>query len=86
MAVDPAECFVYLGCDNLNVYQFPLSASSENKKRATLTHKKKITSMTLTERYLVTGDAQGLMYIWELSQKECEVLPLKTFAIHEGKG
>jgi len=40
----------------------------------------------MTERYLVTGDAQGLLYVWDLNSKEQEVLPLKTFEIHKEKG
>jgi hypothetical protein len=79
MCVDAVETFVYLACENLNVYQYPLgyvaasgqksqTPSTENsvKKRATMSHKKKVTAMVLTKdgRFLVTGDAQGLMYIW----------------------
>jgi hypothetical protein len=73
MTVDSVESFVYLACENLNVYQYPLGLHSfavpaglETKKRATLSHKKRICSMCLTldGRFLITGDAAGLLYIW----------------------
>ena len=62
MAVDYLEQSVYLACDNLNVYQYPLSSpSSESttKHKKTLTHKKRVTAMTLSVdgRNLITGDA-----------------------------
>jgi len=71
MCVDTVETFVYLACENLNVYQYPLFDSAM-KKRATMSHKKRVTAMTLSKdgRYLVSGDAQGLMYIWQIITEE----------------
>jgi len=82
MKVDLAETHVYLACDNLNVYQVPIKEPNQKK---TLTHKKKITALTLSidGTRLITGDAQGLIYIWLLTTEE---LTLKTFELHKDKG
>jgi WD40 repeat protein len=74
MIVDHIEQYVYLACDNLNVYQYPTSSSASAdgsmaaKQKKTLTHKKRVTAMCLSVdgRHLVTGDSQGLIYIWTL--------------------
>jgi WD40 repeat protein len=93
MQVDPLEMFVYLACDNLNVYQFALSSPPDAamKHRKTLTHKKRVCAMCLSVdgRHLVTGDAQGLIYIWTLKEdtgSASQNLPLQTFEIHKDKG
>lgn len=82
MRVDLPESFLYLACDNLNVYQVPIREPNQKK---TLTHKKKITAMTLSTdgTRLITGDAHGLIYVWLLT---CEDLSLKTFTLHSDKG
>jgi len=91
MEVDPLEVFVYLACDNLNVYQFPISPAQDGsyKQRKTLTHKKRVTAMCLSKdgRFLVTGDAQGLIYVWSLhDDSQSSSLPLQTFEVHKDKG
>jgi WD40 repeat protein len=55
-----------------------------NQKK-TLTHKKKITALTLSNdgTRLISGDSQGLIYIWLLTTEE---LTLKTFELHKDKG
>jgi hypothetical protein len=61
MEVDPLEVNVYLACENMNVYQFPITPAADGsfKQRKTLTHKKRITAMCLSQdgRNLVCGDA-----------------------------
>lgn len=93
MEVDAIEMFVYLACDNLNVYQYSICASQDgtHKQRKTLTHKKRVTAMALSMdgRHLVTGDAQGLIYIWALieeSHGSSTSLPVQTFEVHKDKG
>jgi len=50
-----------------------------------LTHRKRITALTLSSdgTRLVSGDQGGLIYIWLL---ETEDLQLKTFELHKEKG
>ena len=50
-----------------------------------MTHKKRITAMTLSVdgQKLITGDAQGLIYVWTLASED---LPLRTFELHKDKG
>ena len=38
-------------------------------------------------RFLVTGDAQGLIYVWSLhDDSQSSSLPLQTFEVHKDKG
>lgn len=80
--VDVTETYVYLACDNLNVYQVPIKEPSQKK---TMTHKKRITALCLSSdgQRLVTGDQGGLIYIWNLTTDD---LQLKTFELHKDKG
>lgn len=57
----------------------------EPNQKKTLTHKKKITALTLSTdgTRLISGDAGGLIYVWLLSHED---LPLKTFELHRDKG
>lgn len=57
----------------------------EPTQKKTLTHKKKITAMTLSTdgTRLISGDAQGLIYVWLLSSED---MTLKTFELHKDKG
>jgi len=43
----------------------------EGKQKRTLQHRKKVTAMCLTFDgvYLVCGDSQGLIYVWNVSQE-----------------
>lgn len=82
MTVDPTETFVYLACDNLNIYQVPLR---EPNLKKTLTHKKKVTALALSTdgSRLVSGDSCGLIYVWHLATED---LQLRTFELHRDKG
>jgi hypothetical protein len=67
-----------------------------------MTHKKKVTSMTLSAdgRFLICGDAAGLMYVWTVSSlgggpsdtitdknnDNGPSLPLRTLELHAKKG
>jgi WD40 repeat protein len=61
-----------------------------------MSHKKKVTAMVLSKdgRYLISGDAQGLMYIWNIQTEEMNMkdsengpsLPLCTLELHKDKG
>jgi hypothetical protein len=67
-----------------------------------MTHKKKVTSMCLSAdgRFLITGDAAGLLYVWTISslgggpsdtvtnkdQDNGPTLPLRTLELHGKKG
>ena len=80
--LDMTEMHVYLACENLNVYQVPINDLSQKKA---LTHKRKITAMTLSNcvNKLVSGDVNGLIYVWQLTTED---LALKTFELHKNKG
>lgn len=80
LAVDPVESFVYLACDNLNIYIHQLRDSTQKK---VLTHKKKISSLCLTQDRLISGDVAGVIYIWSLASEDYH---LKTFDLHKEKG
>jgi len=82
MSVDLQESMIYIACDNLNVYQTSLRDTNQKK---TMTHKKRITAMTLTTdgQKLICGDAAGLIYTWNL---ESDDFHLKTFELHRDKG
>lgn len=80
LAIDIIESQVYLACDNQNVYAYSLETSqvtstaqgvttSSEKHKRTLQHRKKVTAMCLTfdNQYLVSGDSQGLIYIWNIA-------------------
>jgi hypothetical protein len=45
LQVDVTETYVYLACDNLNVYQ--VSIKEPNQKK-TMTHKKRITAVCIS--------------------------------------
>mmetsp|Transcript_7045 Transcript_7045/g.11859 ORF Transcript_7045/g.11859 Transcript_7045/m.11859 type:complete len:86 (+) Transcript_7045:883-1140(+) len=74
MVVDSPENSVFLACDNQNVYQYSLEAQSlqpeqnqaKSKQTRTFTHKKRVTALCLSVcgSYLVSGDLQGLIYVW----------------------
>ncbi len=82
MRVDLPETYLYLACDNLNIYQVPIKEPNQKK---TLTHRKRVTALTLSTdgTRLISGDAQGLIYVWLLSSED---IPLKTFELHKDKG
>ena len=90
MEVDQIESFVYLACDNLNVYQFLIGGTESVKQRKTLCHKKRVTAMCLSVdgRFLITGDSQGSIYKWTLKDdsQSSTSLPLETFDIHKDRG
>ena len=84
ITVDQLESSAFIACENLNVYQVPLtdqpidwqsiSQSGQqggplSTRKRTLTHKKRITAMTLSVdgNQLITGDAGGVIYIWNLA-------------------
>lgn len=50
-----------------------------------MTHKKKVTALTLSTdgTRLISGDACGLIYVWNLGTED---LDLKTFELHRDKG
>eukprot|EP00347_Sterkiella_histriomuscorum_P001718 403370949 len=75
MAVDNLESHVYLACENQNIYCYSLEISSsdqKSKQKKTLQHKKKVTAMCLTfdGQYLISGDQQGLIYIWNIGSQD----------------
>lgn len=76
LAIDVIETQVYLACDNQNVYAYSLelpTASAvqqpQERQKRTLQHRKKVTAMCMTfdSQYLVTGDSQGLIYVWNVA-------------------
>lgn len=83
------EALLFVILDNQNIYQLALEHEDENKKK-TLVHKKKVTDMTLTldNSYLVSGDANGLVYIWNLNQvdQQTQIPSVKLFELHKGQG
>lgn len=100
LEVDQTEQFVYLGCQNLNVYQVPLvevagvTAGGAEATRApskkTMTHKRRITAMCLSRdgQLLVSGDSEGLIYVWHIRDVGAGSGPprLQTFELHKDKG
>ena len=110
IVVDQIESSAFIACENFNVYQMPLQASqpdlqtasfsqqgtsmSNQAKKRTLLHKKRITAMTLSVdgKQLVTGDSGGTIYIWNLSVEGdnstgmYQPSLLKTLEIHSEYG
>ena len=58
---------------------------SEVSQKKTMTHKKRISAITLSHdgSKLITGDIQGVIYTWNLTSDE---LTLRTFELHKDKG
>jgi hypothetical protein len=51
-----------------------------------LIHKKKISAMALAQnKFLITGDVVGVIYIWNVMSAS-EEPTLKTFDLHKDKG
>ena len=71
MSVDSIESNIYLACDNQNIYHFVAESGGQEgqrtKHRRVMQHKKKISAMTLTDDFLVSGDIAGLLYTWTLA-------------------
>ncbi|CDW75055.1 wd domaincontaining protein [Stylonychia lemnae] len=73
--VDSIESYVYLACENQNIYCYSMELSQsdlKSKHKKTLQHKKKVTALCLTfdGQYLVSGDQSGLIYIWNIASAD----------------
>ena len=89
MQVDQIESTVYLGCKNKNVYWYWIDAvlsdiNSKKSSKVLNAHKNEITTMALTknERYLVVGNTDGVLYIWDLFEDD----EFKTLERHKDFG
>jgi WD40 repeat protein len=83
LQISSTESIIYLACDNLNVYAHQLRDISLKK---VMTHKKKISAMALAQdKFLITGDVVGVIYIWNLMSGS-EDPTLKTFDLHKDEG
>ena len=83
MVIDLTETNVYVACDNQNIYCYSLEVQQQtnqvqvenigkNKQKRTLQHKKKVTALCLSVdgQHLISGDSQGLIYIWSTQTSE----------------
>jgi len=100
MAIDDSETLVYLACDNQNVYCHAIDQTGSQKHKRTLQHKKRVTAICLSVdgQYLITGDSQGLLYIWSTSPEPLSAIMsndntnttssglISTFELHKDKG
>lgn len=68
----------------------------KSQKRRTLSHKKKVSALCLSVdgQYLITGDKQGLIYVWNAHSASIQTNQIdpkenglvSTFEIHKDKG
>lgn len=91
MLIDQTENLVYVACDNQNIYCYSLEIQSgaqsqqsgdnqaKGRQKKTLQHKKRVTALCLSidGKYLISGDASGLIYLWSTSMLND---PLATLA------
>lgn len=67
--VDHTESYVYVACDNQNIYCYSLEqteSGGKSKHKKTLIHKKKVTAVCISvdDQFVISGDQNGVIYIW----------------------